>query len=43
MESNKNNGVYKPSDLILVKSVNVNKNELISYENIDGGDIFRFD
>ena len=42
MESN-NNGVYKASDLILVKSVNVNKNELISYENIDGGDSFRFD
>ena len=42
MESN-NNGVYKASDLILVKSVNVDKNELISYENIDGGDSFRFD
>ena len=42
MESN-NNGVYKASDLILVKSVNVNKNELISYENIGGGDSFRFD
>ena len=38
-----NNGVYKPSSLILVKSINVNKNELISYENIDGGDSFRFD
>ena len=42
MESNKN-GVYKASDLILVKSVDVNKNELILYENIDGGDSFRFD
>ena len=43
MESNNNNGVYKPSDLIFVKSVDVNKNELISYENIDGGDSLRFD
>ena len=42
MESN-NNGVYKASDFILVNSVNVNKNELILYENIDGGDSFRFD
>jgi len=42
MESN-TNGVYKASDLILVKSVDVNKNELILYENIDGGDSFRFD
>ena len=42
MESNVN-GTYKPSDLILVKSVDVNKNELILYENIDGGDSFRFD
>ena len=42
MESN-SNGTYKPSDLILVKSVDVNKNELILYENIDGGDSFRYD
>jgi len=42
MESN-TNGIYKASDLILVKSVDVNKNELILYENIDGGDSFRFD
>ena len=41
MESN-SNGTYKPSDLILVKSVDVNKNELILYENIDGGDSFKF-
>jgi hypothetical protein len=41
-ESN-TNGTYKPSDLILVKSVDANKNELILYENIDGGDSFRFD
>jgi hypothetical protein len=42
MESN-TNGIYKASDLILVKSVDVNKNELILYENIDGGESFRFD
>ena len=41
MESN-TNGVHKASDLILVKSVDVNKNELIWYENIDDGDSFRF-
>ena len=37
MESNAN-GIYKASDLILVKSVDVYKNELIKYDNIDGGD-----
>ena len=42
MESN-TSGVYTASDLIQVKSVDVNKNELILYENIDGGDSFRFD
>ena len=42
MESN-TNGVYKASDLILVKSVDVDKNELILYNNIDGGDSFRYD
>jgi hypothetical protein len=36
MESN-TNGIYKASDLILVKSVDVYKNELIKYDNIDGG------
>ena len=41
MESN-TNGVYKASDLILVKSVDVDKNELILYNNIDGGDSFRY-
>ena len=35
--------VCKASDLMLVKSVDVHKNELILYENIDGGDSFRFD
>ena len=43
MESSSTSNVYKASDLILVKSVNVNKNELIIYENLDGGDSFRFD
>ena len=41
MESN-TNGIYKASDLILVKSVDVNKNELIKYDNVDGGDSFRY-
>jgi len=43
MESSSTANIYKPSDLILVKSVNVDKNELIVYENIDGGESFRFD
>jgi len=43
MESSSTANIYKPSDLLLVKSVNVNKNELIIYENIDGGESFRFD
>jgi len=38
-----NNGVYKCSDLILVKSVDVLKHELIKYENIDGNESFIFD
>jgi hypothetical protein len=42
MESS-NKGVYKASDLILVKAIDVNKNELLLYENVDGGDSFRFD
>jgi hypothetical protein len=41
MESN-TNGIYKASDLILVKSIDVNKNELIKYDNIDCGDSFRY-
>lgn len=43
MESSSTANIYKPSDLILVKSINVDKNELIIYENIDGGESFRFD
>ena len=41
MESN-TNGIYKASDLILVKSVDVNKNEYIKYDNVDGGDSFKY-
>ena len=42
MESS-NNGVYKASDLILVKAIDDgNENELL-YENVDGGDSFRYD
>ncbi len=40
MESN-TNGIFKASDLILVKSVDVNKNELIKYDDVDGGDSFK--
>ncbi len=42
MESN-TNGVYKAYDLILVKSVDVDKNELILYNNIDTWNSFRYD
>ena len=35
--------MYKASDLVLVKSVDVDKNELILDENIGSGDSFRFD
>jgi len=38
-----NNGVYKCSDLILVKPIDVLKNEIIKYENIDAGESFTFD
>ena len=42
MESSINNSVYKPSDLIFQTSVNVPKGYLIDYQNIDGGDIFKY-
>ena len=42
MESNLNNSVYKASDLIFQTSVNVPKGYLIDYQNIDGGDSFKF-
>ena len=42
MESNFNNSVYKASDLIFQTAVNVPKGYLISYQNIDGGDSFKY-
>jgi len=42
MESSINNSVYKASDLIFQTSVNVPKGYLINYQNIDGGDNFRY-
>jgi hypothetical protein len=42
MESNLNNSVYKASDLIFQTSVNVPKGYLIDYQNIDGGDSFKY-
>ena len=42
MESSVNNSVYKASDLIFQTSVNVPKGYLIDYQNIDGGDSFKY-
>ncbi len=42
MESNINNSVYKASDLIVQTAVNVPKGYLISYQNVDGGDSFKY-
>jgi len=42
MESNIGNSVYKASDLIFQTSVNVPRGYLIDYQNIDGGDSFKF-
>ena len=42
MESGVNNSVYKASDLIFQTSVNVPKGYLIDYQNIDGGDSFKY-
>ena len=42
MESNMNNSVYKASDLIFQTSVNVPKGYLINYQNMDGGDNFKY-
>jgi hypothetical protein len=38
-----NSGVYKCSDLILVKFIDVYKNEMIKYENVDGCESFSYD
>jgi hypothetical protein len=42
MESNLNNSVYKASDLIFQTSVSVPKCYLLNYQNIDGGDSFKY-
>ncbi len=42
MESNFNNSVYKASELIFQTAVNVPKGYLIDYQNIDGGDSFKY-
>ena len=42
MESNLNNSVYKASDLIFQTAVNVPKGYLINYQNVDGGDSFKY-
>ena len=42
MESNLNNSVYKASDLIFQTAVNVPKGYLITYQNVDGGDSFKY-
>jgi hypothetical protein len=42
MESGVNNSVYKASDLIFQTSINVPKGYLIDYQNIDGGDSFKY-
>ena len=42
MESNLTNSLYKASDLIFQMGINVPKGFLLDYQNIDGGDSFRF-
>ena len=42
MESNITNSLYKASDLIFQTGINVPKGFLIDYQNIDGGDSFKF-
>ena len=42
MESNLNNSVYKASDLIFQTAVSVPRGYLITYQNIDGGDSFKY-
>ena len=36
------NGIWQNSDIIIQKAVDVPKNCLIKYENIDGGDSFQY-
>ena len=42
MESNLTNSLYKASDLIFQMGINVPKGYLLDYQNIDGGDSFKF-
>ena len=42
MESNLNNSVYKASDLIFQTAVNVPRGYLITYQNIDGSESFKY-
>jgi len=42
MESNLSNSVYRASDLIFQTSVSVPKCYLLNYQNIDGGDSFKY-
>ncbi len=42
MESNLDNSVYEASDLIFQTAVNVPRGYLITYHNIDGGDLSGF-
>jgi len=42
MESNFNNSLYKASDLIFQMGINVPKGYLLDYQNVDGGDSFKF-
>ncbi len=42
MESNWNDSVYKACDLIFQTSVNLPKCYLLNYQNIDGGDSFKY-
>ena len=42
MESNLTNSLYKASDLIFQMGINVPKGFLLDYQNVDGGDSFRF-
>ena len=42
MESNLTNSLYKASDLIFQMGINVPKGYLLDYQNIDGGDSFKY-
>ena len=42
MESNLTNSLYKASDLIFQMGLNVPRGYLLDYQNVDGGDSFRY-